>query len=395
MKVELMVVAVDERDPGALMPGVAPVGFIEDPLDHGGGVLDDAGDQPLVASGRSGCTLVPLVGAGHDVGGDARCGDGVVDAADLGHALAVALLALREPSCQLGSGLDGGLGRGRTERVGAHDDALAVTGEHEQILVGTRRRTTPLLVEAVEVGRGMQGERLQLALAQLLPGGALDRHPRVVERAPRALDGDQPAQPVRIELVGQVQHGVGRVQVGAAAPAVGETGDRHLTEHRVQPTMVAGLDAASGHPVGTDDRFQTRLPERAQVKRVLVHLSLQLAAPGIQPLLQLAVGHAGGLPLQAVQRRLEQGTRGCERGRVLIVAADGGRKRVEYRGQDSASGGLVATTAPTGALPLPLRRLPASLHTLSRPSMSLQRSRTRSILPETWTTTRSGSSRSE
>jgi hypothetical protein len=42
-----MVVAVNERDPGAVMLGVTPVSFIEDPLDHGGGVLRDAGDQPL------------------------------------------------------------------------------------------------------------------------------------------------------------------------------------------------------------------------------------------------------------------------------------------------------------------------------------------------------------
>src|SRR5258708_3453038 len=195
----------------------------------------------------------------------------------------------------------------------------------------------------------MQGERLQLALAKLLPRGTVDRRTRVVERAPRALDGGQPAQPVREELVRQVQHGVGRVQVDAAASAVGETGDRHLAEHRVQPTMVAGREAASGHPVGTDDRFQTRLPERAQVQRVLVHLPLQLAAPGIQPLLQLAVGHAGGLPLQAVQRRLKQGTRGCERGRVLIAAAHGGRKR--YRGQDSASGGVGRNNRSNGGAP--------------------------------------------
>jgi hypothetical protein len=54
-EIELMVVAVDERDPCAVMLGVTPVSLIEDPLDHEGGVLRDAGDQPLVAGGRRAC----------------------------------------------------------------------------------------------------------------------------------------------------------------------------------------------------------------------------------------------------------------------------------------------------------------------------------------------------
>src|SRR5665811_1856564 len=46
--VDLVDVAVDQRDPGPGVLGVAAVGFVEDPRDHGGGVLLDARDEPLV-----------------------------------------------------------------------------------------------------------------------------------------------------------------------------------------------------------------------------------------------------------------------------------------------------------------------------------------------------------
>src|SRR6266487_1355697 len=75
------------------------------------------------------------------------------------------------------------------------------------------------------------------------------------------------------------------------------------------------------------------------------------------------MGQAGGLPLQAVQRGLEQGTRGGEGWRVLIAGARGGREG--YRVQGGASGGVGCATLPTGALPLPLRRSPGSSHRLN------------------------------
>ena len=43
-----LVVAVDERDPGALMTGVPAPGLVEDLPDHCGGGFDEAGGEPLV-----------------------------------------------------------------------------------------------------------------------------------------------------------------------------------------------------------------------------------------------------------------------------------------------------------------------------------------------------------
>ena len=70
---DLVVVAVHERDPGAAVFGIAPVGLLEDVFDDGAGVLDDAGAQPLVGSDRAGGGLI-AVGAGEDVGRGAGAG---------------------------------------------------------------------------------------------------------------------------------------------------------------------------------------------------------------------------------------------------------------------------------------------------------------------------------
>ena len=67
---DLVVGAVHECDPGAAVVGVAPLGFVEDPLDHLGGGLDDAGGQPLVPRDRPRGGLIPLrLSGGEDVSG--------------------------------------------------------------------------------------------------------------------------------------------------------------------------------------------------------------------------------------------------------------------------------------------------------------------------------------
>ena len=81
--VDLVLIAVHERDPGAAVFGVAPVGLLEDVFDDGAGVLDDAGGQPLVGSDRSGGGLLTVV-AGEDVSRRAGRRGRVVDGADLG-----------------------------------------------------------------------------------------------------------------------------------------------------------------------------------------------------------------------------------------------------------------------------------------------------------------------
>ena len=46
--VDLVVVAIDQGNPGSVPVGVAPVGFVEHPGDDLGGVVGDARGQPLV-----------------------------------------------------------------------------------------------------------------------------------------------------------------------------------------------------------------------------------------------------------------------------------------------------------------------------------------------------------
>src|SRR6266508_3203370 len=125
-------------------------------------------------------------GGGDDVGGGPHHGGRVVDSADLGHALAVALLAFGQAGGQLAAGR--GLGGGLPKRLGAHDDALGVAGQHQHVGIGA------LLwcaggVEVLDVGRGAHGQLLCLALAQQHPGGPLHRLHSGAERAAGGLDG--------------------------------------------------------------------------------------------------------------------------------------------------------------------------------------------------------------
>ena len=108
---DLVVVAVHERDPGSAVLGVASVCLPEDVFDDGAGVLDDAGAQPLVCRDRSGGGPVVVV-AGEDVSRGAGCRGCVVDGADLGHSLAAGLLGARQPGFGLGAraGTPGGGG---------------------------------------------------------------------------------------------------------------------------------------------------------------------------------------------------------------------------------------------------------------------------------------------
>ena len=81
--------------PAAVVVGVAPVGLVEDLAHDGGGVAGDAGDQPLVlCDGSGGGVAVPVVGGGGGCQPVCGGGGGVVDGADLGHPLAVALSLL-------------------------------------------------------------------------------------------------------------------------------------------------------------------------------------------------------------------------------------------------------------------------------------------------------------
>src|SRR5664280_2866642 len=107
--VDLVVGAVDERDPGAGVVRVPALGLVEDGGHHARRFLDHAGGEPLVAGRRPGGDLGAVGAAARkDVGRGAHDGCRVVDGAQFGHAFAVALLALGQPGRQLGGGLRGG-----------------------------------------------------------------------------------------------------------------------------------------------------------------------------------------------------------------------------------------------------------------------------------------------
>src|SRR4029450_383602 len=122
--VDLVVVAVDQRDPSTRVGGVAAVGFVEEAADDGGGVVGDAGGQPLVRRDRGLGRLlgVGVLAAGEDVGGGAHDRVGVVDGADPGQGVAGAVVALGQRRGQLRGGRGCGFGGGRAQRPGAHGD---------------------------------------------------------------------------------------------------------------------------------------------------------------------------------------------------------------------------------------------------------------------------------
>lgn len=155
-------------------------------------------------------------------------------------------------------------GRGRPQRLGSHDDALAVAGEHQH-LTGLAQVPRPGRVELVEVDCCPLRELLNLPVAQPLPADLLDRGGRLGERAAGTLDGRQPPQPVGVLLVGQVQRPVSRVQVGVPAGTVGDPPHLDVPEHRGQLALPPRLGAAPRHPTGPDDRSRPGLPPGSQV----------------------------------------------------------------------------------------------------------------------------------
>ncbi len=56
---DLLLVAVDEEDPLVEVQGVAQVGLVERPADHGGDVVDDRRGDPCVPRGRPGAFSAP------------------------------------------------------------------------------------------------------------------------------------------------------------------------------------------------------------------------------------------------------------------------------------------------------------------------------------------------
>jgi len=116
----------------------------------------------------------------------------------------------------------------------------------------------------------------------------------VIEGTPGGFGHREAAQPMRVAFAGQVEHGVGGVNVRPPGWAIGNSGDLDLAEHRGQLPGVPDLDPRSGGPVGAQGR-DPGLSLRAQVQVVLVELAEQLPARDLQVVLQLGVGCCGGL----------------------------------------------------------------------------------------------------
>ena len=186
-------------------------------------------------------------------------------------------------------------------------------------IVVAARRWSAGGVEVLDIDGRPRGERLDLALAELLARRACDRRGRLLERSPRSLDRGQPPQPVRVLLWGEVQPAVSRIEVGVAAAAVGQPGDRDDTEDRRERAGVSGLDRAVAHVVGVFDLIGPPLPQGAQLQLPLHHLAQQLPAPSVELVFELGVARRGGLAaLQPTHELGEAGPRPIER--VLLGA---------------------------------------------------------------------------
>ena len=79
---------------------------------------------------------------------------------------------------------------------------------------------------------------------------------------------------------GQVQRGVGGVQVGRPPMAIGEALDAHHAEERGQRTGVAGLDTAVDD-IAEADHLDSHLSLGAQVEVVLEEPAQQLPPPPV------------------------------------------------------------------------------------------------------------------
>ena len=150
-------------------------------------------------------------------------------------------------------------------------------------------------VEGVDVDGGPAGELLDLPFADVLAGGPGDGVGGRLEGPSGRLDRRQPAQAMRVALLGEVQLAVGGIQVGVTAVAVGEALHVELPEDGGEAAMVTGLDGTMGHPVGVDNRVGALLPNGAQLEVLLEHSAQQLAAPPVELVFDLGMSQLGRL----------------------------------------------------------------------------------------------------
>ena len=116
-----------------------------------------------------------------------------------------------------------------------------------------------------------------------------------------------------VPLGGQVQRGVGRIQVGVPAAPVSEPAHVDRTEHRAEWADVPGFHSAVADAVAVGD-FRPHLARRPPVQLTLQHLAQQLPPTSVELVFQLGVSQAGGLgSLQPAEQLGEARPRAGER----------------------------------------------------------------------------------
>jgi len=185
------------------------------------------------------------------------------------------------------------LGR-RPERLRAHHDALAVAGEHEDIVLFAVIALL-LRVEGLEVDHGTSSELLDLAFADRDSSDAADRLGGILKGASRRLERCQPTEPVRVALGRQVEHCVGGVQVLMVTLAIGKALDLHRAKDARKRAAVTLLDCSALLASGVDDAIEAALALGAQRQVTLQEGAQELAAVDAQALFELTVLKQVGL----------------------------------------------------------------------------------------------------
>ena len=309
--VDLVVVAVDQRDPAALVAGVASGGFVEHVANDDRSVVDHAGRHPLGPRSGRGRSRPAVVAGEHVLGAAGHRGE-VVDRAHLGQAFAVAFLAFGQSVGELGCGRGRGFGGGRTQLVGTHHDPFAINRDHQHVAAPGWLRSRRD-VEGVDIDRGPPGEFLHLAFADALTGGPFDGVGRGVERPAGRLDRRSAAQTMGMTLPGQVQHRVGGIQVRVTPMTVRETLHIEIPEDRGHAAMVTTLDGAMSHPISVEHHSDTFFPDGANLQVFLKQLAQQLPTPPVELVFHLAMGEHPRVPtVKPTDDRLETPTRPTE-----------------------------------------------------------------------------------
>lgn len=133
-----------------------------------------------------------------------------------------------------------------------------------------------------------------------------DRLDRRVVGAPGRLYGSQAPEPVAVALFGQVEPGVGRVQVGLALGPVGEAAHLDPPEDDRERAGVAFLYVGAGRFFCADHLLRPLLAQCSEVEVALVEPAEDFPALLLQALFQLPVVEGGCLVAFEERHDLEE-----------------------------------------------------------------------------------------